>query len=177
MIKDVVPMFPKSDQAELIEAANLWRFPFWDWAAKRVTGSGPPNYDVPKLVREQEVEVRVAGGTARVPNPFYAFRMKDDIAMGDPKLAPDVVTREPVSHFIIHLMAWLDLINGSIPVPKQQVAIHMKTELRKIRPTVPKKMRTELLIMMASRTIFKRGNMKAEEILRGLYETGSTASY
>ncbi len=99
MIKEIIPAFPKSEQGKLREAANSWRFPYWDWAAKKPQESGEPNYDVPKLVRLEEVEVRVPGGTARVPNPFYQFRMPNDMSMGDPRLRANAVTKEPVRPF------------------------------------------------------------------------------
>ena len=97
MINDVIPQFPKSDQADLKKAADVWRFPYWDFATKKTDASGERNYNVPKLVRVKEVEVRVPGGTARIPNPFYQFKMPDGLTMGDKKLGANAVTREPVS--------------------------------------------------------------------------------
>jgi tyrosinase len=97
MVNDIIPNFPKSEQADLKKAADVWRFPFWDWASKKPDDSGDYNYNVPRLIREKEVEVRVPeGGTARVPNPFWQFRMPDGMSMGDARLKENVVTREPV---------------------------------------------------------------------------------
>jgi tyrosinase len=96
MVNDIIPEFPKSDQTELKKAADVWRFPYWDWAMKKVDDSGEANYNVPRLIREKEVEVRVPGGTARIPNPFWQFRMPDGLTMGDAKLGQNIVTREPV---------------------------------------------------------------------------------
>lgn len=95
MINDIIPHFPKSDQADLKKAADVWRFPYWDFATKKADASGVRNYNVPKLIREKEVEVRVPGGTARIPNPFYQFKMPDGLTMGDKKLGANAVTREP----------------------------------------------------------------------------------
>lgn len=97
MINDIIPHFPKSDQADLKKAADVWRFPYWDFATKKADASGVRNYNVPKLIREKEVEVRVPGGTARIPNPFYQFKMPDGLTMGDKQLGANAVTREPVS--------------------------------------------------------------------------------
>ncbi len=96
MVKEIIPGFPKSDQADLKKAAEEWRFPFWDWAMKKKDDKGVGNYDVPKVARLPEVEVRVPGGTSKIPNPFYQFVMPDGKAMGDEDLKPDIVTREPV---------------------------------------------------------------------------------
>ncbi len=98
MTRTIIPKFPHEDQEELRHAANVWRFPYWDWATKKAGKAGEePNYDVPKLIREEFVEVRVpTGGSSKIRNPFYQFWMFEDVAMGDPKLGKDVVTREPV---------------------------------------------------------------------------------
>ena len=98
MIKDIIPQFPQADQDELRKAADLWRFPFWDWALKKKQEDGShPNYDIPRIVKPETVEVRTPEGSETIPNPFHQFWMKDGVAMGDEKLKPDWVTREPVS--------------------------------------------------------------------------------
>ena len=96
MVNDIIPKFPESEQADLKKAADVWRFPYWDWASKKADGSGEYDYDVPKLIRVKEVEVRVPRGTAQIRNPFWQFEMRNGLAMGDEKLKPDVVTKEPV---------------------------------------------------------------------------------
>ncbi len=97
MVNEIIPKFPESEQADLKKAADAWRFPFWDFGTKKTDASGERNYNVPKLIRETEVEVRVPGGTARIPNPFYQFTMPDGLSMGHESLGPNAVTREPVS--------------------------------------------------------------------------------
>lgn len=96
MIREIIPTFPESDRADLIEAANAFRLPFWDWACKKPGENGEYNYDVPKLVRLHEVEVRVPGGTSKIKNPFWQFSMPDGMSMGDPQLRANAITREPV---------------------------------------------------------------------------------
>lgn len=99
MVQEIIPKFPESEQADLKAAAVSWRFPFWDWASKKVEKPGDePNYNVPKLVRQPKVTVRVPGGTEEVHNPFYQFRMANDLTMGDPSLKEDRIQREPVRH-------------------------------------------------------------------------------
>lgn len=96
MINEVIPEFHDEDKAELRQAADQWRFPFWDWATKKPQEKGPKNYDVPLMVKTEHVEVRTPTGHTQIKNPFWSFRMKDGVPMGDPSLKPDVVTREPV---------------------------------------------------------------------------------
>ena len=96
MINEVIPEFHDEDKADLRAAADQWRFPFWDWATKKPQEKGPKNYDVPLMVKDEYVEVRTPTGHGKVKNPFWSFRMKDGVPMGDPSLKPDVVTREPV---------------------------------------------------------------------------------
>lgn len=98
MIDDIIPAFPQSEREELKKAADQWRFPYWDWAVKKKQDDGsPPNYDVPKMVKLEEVEVRTPEGSEKIRNPFHQFVMRNGLAMGDEKLKPDVITREPVS--------------------------------------------------------------------------------
>lgn len=100
MINEIIPTFHESERKELKKAADLWRFPFWDWAVKKPSEDGEhPNYNVPKIIRPVEVEVRTPDGSAKIPNPFHQFWMANGKTMGDDSLKPDVVTREPVSHF------------------------------------------------------------------------------
>lgn len=97
MVREIIPTFPEPDRAALLEAANTFRVPFWDWASKKPNDAGDYNYDVPKLVRLEEVEVRVpGGGTTKIQNPFWQFRMPDGMSMGDPQLRSNAITREPV---------------------------------------------------------------------------------
>jgi len=77
--------FAAEDQNEMIQAADTWRLPFWDWAMKkptwnpakpddpvnRIPGTGP---NVPFIVTQQKVQVRTKTGTAApVDNPMFHF--------------------------------------------------------------------------------------------------------
>ncbi|KZT35124.1 Di-copper centre-containing protein [Sistotremastrum suecicum HHB10207 ss-3] len=85
MRDDVIPEFPQNQQAALLTAANQWRFPYWDWAAKKArAGSNTPVYDVPTIVTLPNIEVLTPTGLRTISNPVYAF--KTAIAMGDPSL-------------------------------------------------------------------------------------------
>jgi tyrosinase len=73
----------------LSRAADTWRLPFWDWAAKKPTWNvdkpdSPDNLkaglrpNVPFVVTQKDIEVRVRGGTStKVPNPMYQFALKE----------------------------------------------------------------------------------------------------
>lgn len=129
MVREIIPKYPESDRAELIEAANSFRFPFWDWASKKLNDAGEANYDVPKIVRHEEVEVRGPEGSLKIPNPFWQFKMPNNMAMGDPQLQKNAITREPVRS--IHFSVPQSLINRSIIVPREPVVMSMMMMLRK----------------------------------------------
>jgi tyrosinase len=74
MVDVVIPSFPKDKQAELTAAANAWRFPYWDWAAKKVRDpSKPAGYYVPLIVENKMINVVTPLGPTIIPNPMYAF--------------------------------------------------------------------------------------------------------
>ncbi|EEH20603.2 hypothetical protein PABG_02834 [Paracoccidioides brasiliensis Pb03] len=67
MITDIIPAFPKDRQAQLKEAADSWRLPFWDWAV---------NHRVPTLAKYPTTTIPTPSGKrARVENPLYQFKM------------------------------------------------------------------------------------------------------
>ena len=102
MIDEVIPQFPAKEQPALKKAADQWRYPFWDFAAKKPNADGTEwNYDAPLCIKEKEVEVKVPGGTETIHNPFYSFRMPGDFTMGDDRIKPNVVTREPVGSLLV----------------------------------------------------------------------------
>jgi tyrosinase len=95
MITDIIPQVPETARDEWKSAADSWRFPYWDWAQKKVRKdtSDPDNikdkiiYDVPLIVKDPKIEVldyKQAGlGTiAKIDNPMYKFRMPDGSQMG-----------------------------------------------------------------------------------------------
>jgi len=108
MMDKVVDTFPEDERATLREALKSWRFPYWDWAAKKPDPndhSKPANYNVPVVLPYKGVEIKVPPtfrAEAREPsftegqvwsdpspvepgerrhsvaNPFYQFQMHRD---------------------------------------------------------------------------------------------------
>ncbi|KAK3314844.1 common central domain of tyrosinase-domain-containing protein [Apodospora peruviana] len=116
LMKERAHEFPESDRAELLEAAESWRLPYWDVALKRNDPSKPgeaANFNVPKVFRLTEVNIRLPvpvmaglpGAPAQpgYPNALYQFTMPLDerghkISMGHDSLGDlkiiDVKTRD-----------------------------------------------------------------------------------
>ncbi|KAK4456428.1 hypothetical protein QBC42DRAFT_238563 [Cladorrhinum samala] len=62
MMDKVVDTFPEDERATLREALKSWRFPYWDWAAKKPDPndhSKPANYNVPVVLPYKGVEIKV----------------------------------------------------------------------------------------------------------------------
>lgn len=73
MIKEIIPQFPEAHQASWREQAESWRLPFWDWAR---------NGRVPDLAKYPTITVaRPEGGSVRINNPLFQFRMPTDKPM------------------------------------------------------------------------------------------------
>lgn len=73
MIRDVIPQFPKEEEAGWRELADSWRLPFWDWAR---------NGRVPDLAKYPTITVpNPKGGVKRINNPLFQFRMPTDKPM------------------------------------------------------------------------------------------------
>lgn len=73
MTTEIIPTFPANQQADLTAAANTWRLPYWDWAAKKVRGSSEPDYAVPLIVLNETIEVSTPTGQSTIKNPMYSF--------------------------------------------------------------------------------------------------------
>jgi len=96
-MKERAAEFPSSEQAELLEAAESWRLPYWDAAMKKPDPTKPPgnrDYNVPLVFRQKEVDIRVpvpllplpGQGQPGFPNALYQFTMPGKIRMGDKSL-------------------------------------------------------------------------------------------
>lgn len=73
MVRDVIPQFPKEQQAGWRELADSWRLPFWDWAR---------NGRVPDLAKYPTITVpNPKGGIVRIDNPLFQFRMPTEKPM------------------------------------------------------------------------------------------------
>lgn len=104
MRNEIIPRFATDDQPALVEAADVWRWPYWDWALKRHDTSGA-EYDLPQLFYQPTVEVRNPTGTANVDNPFSVFKMPNGVAMGDQKaLGKLVIDVDPVSVLLLYVV-------------------------------------------------------------------------
>lgn len=84
MIQKIIPKFPESERAGLIQAANVWRLPYWDFAAKKLRkGSKVADYDLPLIAVPKTITVlRPDGKTSTIPNPMRAFKI--EASMADP---------------------------------------------------------------------------------------------
>ncbi|KAL9032333.1 MAG: hypothetical protein Q9214_008013, partial [Letrouitia sp. 1 TL-2023] len=89
-MKQEVFKFPSSERSKLLEAAESWRWPYWDWAMKKPVPGQPHkvDYNVPLVILTREVQIRLPTtlGYGNVPNAFYQFTMPKGITMGDPSL-------------------------------------------------------------------------------------------
>ncbi|KAJ5375867.1 hypothetical protein N7517_007873 [Penicillium concentricum] len=73
IIREIIPQFPEAHQASWREQAESWGLPFWDWAR---------NGRVPDLAKYPTITVpRPEGGTVRINNPLFRFRMPTDKPM------------------------------------------------------------------------------------------------
>lgn len=123
-MKDVADTFSESEKPTMLEALQSWRFPYWDWAAKKPDPShsgAPDNYNVPIVIPYRAVEIKVPASVAKaqpssfaetyawpdpsvpepgehrraITNPFYQFTMPDGYEnMGDSKLGKSAIIAE-----------------------------------------------------------------------------------
>ncbi|KAF0317000.1 tyrosinase [Colletotrichum asianum] len=109
LMKEEVKNFPVNEHGAFLEAAKSWRFPYWDWARKKIDPEqgDSPMYGIPRVIRQEKVRVRIPGGPgpdkkyAEVQNAFYKFTMPptmnkpkgtpmgDEYLKGDPETAYD----------------------------------------------------------------------------------------
>lgn len=85
MTQEVIPKFPKEFHESFKHAAGRFRFPYWDWAAKKTrSGSSTPKYDLPEIAKEPQIEVLSYDGTTTgfVDNPMHKFTMPGHKPMG-----------------------------------------------------------------------------------------------
>ncbi|KAK3361986.1 common central domain of tyrosinase-domain-containing protein [Lasiosphaeria ovina] len=85
--------FTGDDLQDLLKAADEWRLPYWDWAAKKPDPTDkekPWDYNIPQAFEEtnKKVEIRISSGSRKADNGLYRFKMPEDMTMGDEKLLP-----------------------------------------------------------------------------------------
>ncbi|KAL2070465.1 hypothetical protein VTL71DRAFT_13491 [Oculimacula yallundae] len=83
MLKLIPTTFALEDQPAMIQAAETWRLPYWDWAMRKPDWHNPndrrrdgPN--VPFILTVETVEVMTKTGSAPVKNPMWRFKVPDD---------------------------------------------------------------------------------------------------
>ncbi len=65
-MENVARTYAGKELKDMLEALKTWRFPYWDWAAKKPGGgSNGLMYNVPKVLNHLAVEIRVPAGTRR----------------------------------------------------------------------------------------------------------------
>lgn len=70
MVQEVIPEYPKDQQASLRALADSWRLPYWDWAT---------NPKIPSLANSAKLNISMpAGHKAIINNPLYKFKMPND---------------------------------------------------------------------------------------------------
>lgn len=83
MTQIVIPKFPEDLKEKYKEAADGFRFPYWDWAAKK-DRNNKKIYDLPEIAKQPRIQVLTYDGatTAYVDNPMYKFKMPGGERMG-----------------------------------------------------------------------------------------------
>jgi len=88
MLKLIPTTFALEDQPAMVQAAETWRFPYWDWAMRKPDWHFPndrrrdgPN--VPFIITVPTVEVMTKTGVATVSNPMWKYRLPNGASFGD----------------------------------------------------------------------------------------------
>ncbi len=115
MHEKVIPiLFDQSQWPELRAAADSWRLPYWDWAARKPDWHDPngkygPN--VPYIVTQPKVEVRSRTGTVIADNPMWKYSLfqkpNASVTFGDLGI-PYNLEGEPVSCAVLRLWVHTD---------------------------------------------------------------------
>src|SRR5262245_27142922 len=117
-MKKVAETFSDEERPAMLEALESWRFPYWDWAAKKPDPKLPSSdYNLPVILPYQGVEIKVPAASKPQPtsftrgqvwpdpsppspgerrqavtNPFYQFTMPGPYKnMGDKKLGKSAI--------------------------------------------------------------------------------------
>lgn len=75
MIDLIQKTFADEDQKDMIHAAQTWRPPYWDWAAKKPDWRHPDDLkrygpNVPYILTISKIEVKTKTGVDVVDNPM-----------------------------------------------------------------------------------------------------------
>lgn len=92
-MKKEIESYDKKERDGLLEAAQTWRWPYWDWAKKKPLPDNDKlfNYNVPLVMRKEKVTIRLPApqNQGEIENAFYEFRMPNNINMRDSSLGND----------------------------------------------------------------------------------------
>lgn len=90
MTQEIIPkQFDRSLWAELQNAADTWRLPYWDWAMQKPDWHDKTNRsklgpNVPEVVTLPKVPVRGrTGGMVFMDNPMWKFKLQGGDNMGN----------------------------------------------------------------------------------------------
>ena len=115
-MKEEVTKYPELEKADLLEAAETWRLPYWDWAMKKRLPGSPAqrDYNVPLVLSDKKVYIRLPTKLGYGPcnNAFYQFTMPGEITMGHHSLGNK---EDPLKDLRIHGQESRDT-NGAIHV-------------------------------------------------------------
>lgn len=81
IILEIANEWTGPEKESLIEAANAFRFPFWDWAVLPPDGET----NVPPFFTQPTIDLKLPNGTTTIDNPLYSYKFSplDTQAMYD----------------------------------------------------------------------------------------------
>ena len=84
MVQEIIPQYTDDSNRDLwTQAAQAWRLPYWDWAIRKADkAGGSPNYNIPQIFQDAQIQITVASGPIIVDNPVYRFSMPNGKPMG-----------------------------------------------------------------------------------------------
>jgi len=78
VIQQVATQFPPEVRDRYVAAAQTFRIPYWDWAAKGPGSAFPSSISSP-----QATIIDVDGATKQIPNPLYSYQFPARASEGD----------------------------------------------------------------------------------------------
>lgn len=97
MLKIIRTDIDASQRAQWQVAANEWRLPYWDWAAKQ---SYISNYGLPEIFTKETIDILPLDSDATtqetIQNPLWKFSNPLGIGMGAPAMGDYALQEEPV---------------------------------------------------------------------------------
>lgn len=78
IIQQVATQFPAAIRGRYVAAAQTFRIPYWDWAAK-----GPGSAFPSSISSQQATIIDVDGATKQISNPLYSYQFPARASQGD----------------------------------------------------------------------------------------------